>query len=510
MRLPSRKASMIIAALVILLVTCVFLIDRIYIPYLEDQSRLVTEAWKKELFKITQIGILRAKGTTENSIFETDGIQVSVDKKGKKRIFVIGDSFVCGYALSNINDAWWRVLQRELKQRGWNDVEVVAMFATGGNTAEQLKQLKKMNPLYKPDMIVWGYVADDTSERAGGLGTVYVKELYKLPLDSTTIGMRKIGRVLFPNITEVLTADDDRALAKKVSSSEMGYERKERELKFLEGINFEQYKKTVKKVGEYVKELKIPCVFIGLPAGIGPEPIEMLGKSRAEYCKALRAYYEARYAPVLPLYKQENIRFVSLLDSYISAIEKEPTFDNDMCAMNLAAVPCDSHPGTFATHHFATSVADILERDYATTLGKKSKSEKTPAVDLTINEWLPSAINLKRVNAKSYTLNYPPQEYYLLTMPIHQPHMQLSFENPTSLKTISLSGPSLKESQIWVSAIDERRKYDTHLLHDLGRKKGKQVKWTLPSEYWASHVNTIKIFTKLRGGSDSLFLEFEP
>ncbi|MBC7998002.1 MAG: hypothetical protein IAF58_08675, partial [Leptolyngbya sp.] len=84
MRLPSRKASMVISALVIFLLTCVFLIDRIYIPYLEDQSRLVTEEWKKELFKITQIGILRAKGTNENSIFETDGIQVSVDKKGKK------------------------------------------------------------------------------------------------------------------------------------------------------------------------------------------------------------------------------------------------------------------------------------------------------------------------------------------------------------------------------------------------------------------------------------------
>ena len=66
-------------------------------------------------------------------------------KSNKKRILVVGDSYVWGSGYANANHIWWQQLRNKLLENGYNDVEIMAMGISGYNTYQEYQMLLNEN-----------------------------------------------------------------------------------------------------------------------------------------------------------------------------------------------------------------------------------------------------------------------------------------------------------------------------------------------------------------------------
>ena len=57
--------------------------------------------------------------------------------ENKKKIMVIGDSYIAGDGYSNLNQTWYRQLELELHDRGYYDVEILGVGANGASTYDE-------------------------------------------------------------------------------------------------------------------------------------------------------------------------------------------------------------------------------------------------------------------------------------------------------------------------------------------------------------------------------------
>ncbi|MBI2910195.1 MAG: hypothetical protein HYX92_21340 [Chloroflexi bacterium] len=80
--------------------------------------------------------------------------------QGKFRIAVLGDSVSFGSGV-NLEDTYAKVLERTLN-RGANRYEVINFSVPAADTPEELAALKGKVPSYKPDLVVLGYMLNDT------------------------------------------------------------------------------------------------------------------------------------------------------------------------------------------------------------------------------------------------------------------------------------------------------------------------------------------------------------
>jgi hypothetical protein len=85
-------------------------------------------------------------------------------KNGKKRILVVGDSFVWGWAQDNINNVWWKQLSYALKKNGYQDVEIIAAGMNGFSIVDETQKIildEEYIESIQPDLIIIGYVYND-------------------------------------------------------------------------------------------------------------------------------------------------------------------------------------------------------------------------------------------------------------------------------------------------------------------------------------------------------------
>ena len=83
-----------------------------------------------------------------------------VDLEGKKKIYVLGDSYTCGWGIADVNERYPELLEKRLGQP-WR---VINMGVPGFGTKEELYVLNKFLNVYdlkKPDLVIWQYLVND-------------------------------------------------------------------------------------------------------------------------------------------------------------------------------------------------------------------------------------------------------------------------------------------------------------------------------------------------------------
>src|SRR6476659_4977556 len=155
--------SLIYAAISLVIVLIILLaIDRLVLGSLEAGGWTAGELWARHN-KFIEENHRRKTATNECQLREWNGQPLSANR-GRRKILVMGDSFVWGPPYVTLNHLWWRQLAIELERRGYRDVDVLAVGHPGWSTHRQLDCAKQLIPEVKPDLVIWGYVTNDPDE----------------------------------------------------------------------------------------------------------------------------------------------------------------------------------------------------------------------------------------------------------------------------------------------------------------------------------------------------------
>lgn len=123
---------------------------------------LISQAWsKKYWFPVNSFGY-RDDEHTEQSL------------RGKKIIFVVGDSFVAGWGIQNYQDRFSNVLQKRLGSE-WR---ILNIAQCGWATADEYEAI--VSYPYKPDIIILSYLHNDIQSAAQKMG-FRIEPWIKLP-----------------------------------------------------------------------------------------------------------------------------------------------------------------------------------------------------------------------------------------------------------------------------------------------------------------------------------------
>jgi lysophospholipase L1-like esterase len=495
----------LVLLIVVSFVAILVAVDCIAVPYLEDKQLVVSKAWKEDTFKRCMMSNERLTSPPGLGVFRSKNIEFPEKKTKLKRLLVVGDSYVIGFGLSNINNVWWRQLQRELIRRGYNDVEVVGLHSfTLGNTASQLDQVERWASKYHADAIIWGYQPSDAEELQGP--RYFIERLSPKKESAAAKVVKRTMRSLIPNISQVLLSLEDRHYAANaIGSPAIGYEDSKRDLLLYEGENFRHFNGTLERMHKFADRTKIPLFIVTLPTQTAELPEAHIGKKSQQLFNEIEAYYKTRFALASKAYQSNGLKFFDLTDAYLNAIRKDPQFAGETAAIRLATTPPDPHPCSFTTHLYAVEVADILEKNYPQCIGPTSQVKEP---ELKINDCMPPSLGAFKIAPRSYILAFPTNDHFQLSMPIRKPYVQLNFEMPGQIKTIKLTGPWLRKATIWLTAVDPKDGYDRELLHQLPEKKGSQLAWDLPKEPWTSQINTLRISAEIKGADNRLNITF--
>lgn len=453
---------------VLLALCCLAALDKIVMPRMERNGRLPTTAWQTESELLNRNMERRNLCSKEDPVWRSAGFPVRAEKVKPHRILVLGDSFVWGDGLANMNDIWWRQLQRELARRGYREVEIIAAGERGASTSQQLGYAKKVVPQYRPDLLIWGYVTNDPDEQSVERLTPRKTGLVVGPDDFFDAGLDCI-KPLFPMFADRCAALRSTKRSFLASGKGHGFEYSEWELRLLEDGNLERYGKTLSSVKEFCSKTGIQAFTLTLPN----HPTE--------------SYFKPRYDKVQPLFESAGIPFFNILPDFVR------DYGSKLDLLAFRSTPTNGHPGPLATHYFAVKAADILERNYAPVLGQRTapKPESRPHV----NDWLPGDMSVARPGENEVSFSYPPSDTNMPRMPIGNPYVQLNLEEPVSLEEIRVEGINLVSARLYVTTTDPRHGYDDRRMIGQGRKAGKRMDWLLNTGLPVSTVRIAAEFT---------------
>ena len=339
--LPFRGLG-ILSALVVLLGGVAGVVD-IMLGNLVSQGDSNAAAWSSENTIINSQNYKKILNSQSDPIFRSVGFAAPKIDRGRKRILIIGDSFIWGDGHTNINMIWWRQLQWELMRRGYHSVDVIAAGLNGASTQDQLAWLDKPSFLEetRPDAIIFGYVTNDPQIRDE-------KGVDKVKQFSSSGRYDSIGKKLeqvFPHLGYELRTRMNGKLH-FVPDDGTGYPYGQWELKILEGRNFEEYKQVLKKLAARLNQIGVPTLFVTTPNS--PH----------------REAFEVRYKPVAKAMQEAGLKFVDLLPAFLQCCENKV-----VSPYEWVVNPANGHPGPRSTHFYASQVADLLEANYRSILG---------------------------------------------------------------------------------------------------------------------------------------------
>ena len=395
-----------------------------------------------------------------------------VEEEQKKKILIIGDSYITGNGFSNINYAWWRQLELELYDRGYYNVEICAAGIGGHSTYDEMNWLVNTSLVkdVEPDIIIIGYVRNDP-ELDDEKGNPIVKHTDKIDYFSNNIILKTIKQ-LFPNITyKINNMINDKVESKGEYNDETGYPYNI----YYDVLTNEKWSKeynnlAVKPLGKYLNSLEIPSFVVTTPDTVNSK---------------FKQWYN-----VLDLFEKSNIKTYNMYSEFSKRIE------NSKDIYNKKANPVNGHPGTLSTKFYAEYVADLLESNYPEVLGKKYEEKKE--YPLYINDWTPYKIDLEAVEEQTdyvkYKIKYPNKEN-VLTMPINEDYIRLSLQYPVSIKEIEINGTTLEKTKLYVTTVNEELGYDDQTMKRIGTKEGNDVIFELQEQ---SLVTSIGIHANIQ------------
>lgn len=480
----------------------IFALDRWIIPALENSGHLESYLWTDENHRLNHFTYLKNDARQSDPVWRSQYMPVSPEHPFKKRIMVIGDSFVWGDGADNVNTLWWRQLEMEIERRGYSDVEVIAAGLNGASTDDELGWLHSLLPKYKPDLVVFGYVTNDPDEKKSD-GHAYVGMIPKELPDKDQV-LAKLKTIL-PNLTGQLLQIQKLARQAHIGKESGALEYADWELALLTGANFRAYRNTVESLASYLKAAQVPAFVIALPAGFQNKTKENTVFSR-DFFKNVRDYNAIRFAKVKPVFADAGLLFIDSSDDFAKAAAADPLLKESTSALRLGINPGNGHPGPFSTHFYAVSATDTIEKHFSGALGEKSGQGKGQRI--AINDCMPPYMNVQAdANAPdTFNFTYPPDvTEHTLYMPLRRKHVQLSLRRPSALRQIELQGADLAAAQIYLSFYDDSLKYAPGLYETLAHKKGKQLSWEIPAD---RKVSAIKLRAGFKGANQSLQLKF--
>ena len=468
--LPALKCGAISLCVVL---TALFVLDRVVLPGLERQGLTAGANWARhnalviaehQLADTTVAFPESASTPVPAGIRSWVGQPVDIEKVGRtKRILVMGDSFVWGSPYLTLNHMWWRQLDQLLEE---NSVEVIALGRPGASTRNQLQWLRYFQPTYQPDLIIWGYVNNDADE--GLVRQISISQQSIPKMDR----VRSAARGVWPRVMAKFDGLRSNKLAKMFTGPEYGYDYPEWELKLIEPDNLAAYAKTVGEVKAFLDEVRIPSFMMTLPNFPSTE------------------YFSPRNAPILKIWRDAGIDAYDTVPEFVRRYGETPLSGNETIRWGIN--PADGHPGPQTCRFLAEQAAEIVRRDFPQFLGEALKLSSNPV----INDWLPNQQPDSRPrqidHRQEWRMTYPPDESRCPTMPLGIPTPLMAFERPIPLSSLKLVGPSLTTAQVWVTCLDENEHYDDGELHDLGEQRGAELVWTMPRKLATRPVSVIR------------------
>lgn len=478
--LPFRGIG-ILSAIIALIGGVACIVDIILGSFV-NQGDLNAATWGKENTIINNQNYKKIHSSQVDPIFRSVGYAPPTIYRGRKRILIIGDSFIWGNGHTNINMIWWRQLQWVLERRGYRDVDVIAAGLNGASTQDQLAWLNTSGFLEvtRPDVIIFGYVTNDPQIRDD-------KGIDKVKVLSSNGEYDYIGEKLeniFPHLGYELRTRMNGKLH-FMPDDRTGYPYGQWELKILEGSNFEEYRQVLKKLAVRLDQIGVPTIFVATP--------------NSPYREA----FEIRHKPVAKAMQEAGLKFVDLLPAFWGCCESKA-----LSPYEWAVNPANGHPGPQSTHFYASQVADLLETEYRSTLGNR-RAESQNAV--TINDWMPASLNPDTSREGTWTFMYPANDAELLSMPVGQKHVALNFELPVSINSLTLHARRSSNFSVWATVLNEQGNYEENQYVLAGDGKGLEAGIVLPPELAAKRITSLRIAVKpLQAAGDSGLLGITP
>lgn len=439
--LPFRGFAWLLGALVVLLVG--LLLSEWMLAESARRGKLNSREWQREDALILRNSIAKIQTNPELMPWNTRAMTPPARTPERQRILVVGDSFVWGDGLANLNHVWWRQLQWELERRGYWTVDVLALGARGASTQDQLGWLLRGNVLaaVKPDVLIFGYVTNDPIIWTRGRKVPLVPSLEATPTDRSVFLSQL--EALFPNLGFQL-GERYTARQQRLRSSSRGWSYADWEMKLLEGPNFMLYRDVARVTGELAAELKSqgkPMFFVATPNLPSAE------------------YFSPRHRPVQELFTQLGIDFFDLLPDFTARYSNLPP-------TAFSASPANGHPGPLTTHFYAVQIADLLERHYRQVLGQKSPrpSDMRPR----INDWLPASMGVEDMGSGQWRISLA-EENESPRLPLERPHGLLSFERPVRMSGISIRSADTRGLHLYASTLAKEHDHESPLPIYLGQ-----------------------------------------
>ena len=453
---------------------------------LKHDERVDSPEWFIEDQKIMVMDIYKVRDINPvQPYWHSDGLPVSEEKPSNihHRILVLGDSFVWGDGCANVNDLWWRQLQRELNRRGYWDVDVVATGVNGAATSDEFVWLQRLNLVTRlhADFVLWGYVSNDAEPKGAdvqkGPKQLKLEEPPKWMLETNWGSAGTLLCRCLPVISHELDKSLVRAEEYRQASPDAGYPYDEWELKLLEGECFDIYKKLLAEVGGYVRTSAVPCVFFTVP-------------NRPD-----ASYFQPRYQAVAPEFQKAGLPFHNILAAFT---REYPGWSNPSRWM---INPANAHPGPATTHFFAVQAADLLEHDYPAVLGPKSPP---PQISPVINDWMPPWMQVHAATSNQWHLFIPGGDVPApaLSMPIGKPYALFSFAHPVNIDRVQVAFSKPFRASLYVTREDPRLGYDPDNLEPLGERSGTTLEWSIPAGH--GPVNTLRVAGDFMNSSEDL------
>ncbi|BBL69927.1 hypothetical protein MoryE10_05330 [Methylogaea oryzae] len=439
--------------------------DRV-LDYWAAQGKILSQTWVAEDNLINRENYKKNLSSARNPLVHTAGMPLPRTEAGRRRILVVGDSFIWGDGLTNLNMTWWRQLQWDLERRGFHDVDVVAAGISGASTQDQLEWLSKDNLLgsVKPDVVVFGYVTNDADMKDAS-GERLVKQFVPSHAADSNATLSYLGDY-FPSLAFQL-ADRVRKKQESTGKETEGYSYNTWELKILEGQNFAQYKSLLAKLHAFFDEAKVPMFVVSTPNSPSAE------------------MFEPRYSPIRTAFSEAGIEFHDFLPPFIACCGGDVGSQ-----LTWGVNPANGHPGARATQFYASQVADVLEKNYRTSLGNKrlSAADDVPA----INDWMPASLAPRSVAKYSWEFVWPERDT-LLRMPVGEPHVALNFQRPVSIRDIRIAAPLATRFKVWAMMLDDSGNYEGRDYVLLGEGSGASLSLSLQGELQNKRITSLRI-----------------
>ncbi|MDC1073580.1 hypothetical protein OAR43_10265, partial [Gammaproteobacteria bacterium] len=440
------------------------------LEFLSSKQEISSHGWAEYDLWVNRNNWAKIQGLP---VFKSKGYEPPVPSQDRRRVLVIGDSFVWGDGIANINMIWWRQLQWELERRGYFEVDVIAAGMNAASTQDQLGWIVEDRLLdrTRPDLVLFGFVTNDPAVN-DSVGAPIVRQL---DLDDAINSHALEGLVnsetvrnFLPNIVHQLSGKIREKYA-QLANDDIGYPYGAWEKKLYEEKNFTKYQEILEELADELKRSSIPAFFVTLP-------------------NVPSRKFEQKYTLIRDALNDVGIPLLDVLPSFLQCCES-------IAGRLFTANPANAHPGPRATNFYASQVVNLLETSFPDLLGLKAKEQRKfiPKV----NDWMPAYIQPRQVTEDTWRIKLPasglPFHDKLIHMPGGQPFFSINFERPVVVRRVSITGREYRDYQVWASVLDENGHFERRGRKLVGQAAGSAIKIDFPESVSSRRLTSLHI-----------------